>query len=84
MPQSNKIVDKLKNLLDSGSKKDKPKCDRIAELLKKLKKQERAAKEKLANEKDRTKRKRLITEIKILHTQRKKAIRRYKELKKKC
>ncbi|MES9969293.1 MAG: hypothetical protein ABW092_04615 [Candidatus Thiodiazotropha sp.] len=84
MPQPNKIVEKLKKLLESGTKKDNPKCDLIADLLKKLKKQERAAKEKLQNEKDRTKRKRLITEIKILHTQRKKAIRRYKELKKKC
>jgi hypothetical protein len=84
MPQTNNIVDKLKNLLDSGSNKEKPKCDRIADLLKKLKKQERMAKEKLATEEDRTKRKRLVTEIKILHTQRKKAIRRYKELKKQC
>ncbi|MES9849922.1 MAG: hypothetical protein ABW145_16165, partial [Candidatus Thiodiazotropha sp.] len=60
------------------------KCDRISELLKKLKKQERVVKEKLANEKDRTKRKRLSTEVKIIHTQRKKAIRRFKELKNKC
>jgi thiamine kinase-like enzyme len=84
MPQTNEIVEKLKNLLDTGKKSERPKYERIAELLKKLKKQERATKEKLANEKDRTKRKRLLTDIKILHTQRKKAIRRYKELKKKC
>lgn len=71
-------------LLDVGKKRDQPRCERIAELLKKLKKQERAAKEKLTKEKDETKRKRLLTEIKILHTQRKKGIRRYKELKKKC
>jgi hypothetical protein len=84
MPQAGKIVTRLKELLDSGKKSDQPRCDRIAELLKKLKRQERAAKEKLANEKDVTKRKRLLTEIKIFHTQRKKGIRRYKELKKKC
>jgi hypothetical protein len=83
MPQPNEIVEKLKNLLDAGKKKERPKCERISELLKKLKKQQRATKEKLAHEKDRTKRKRLLTEIKILRTQRKKAIRRYKELKKK-
>lgn len=84
MPQPNKLLEKLMNLLDSGKEAQRPKCERIAELLKKLKKQERASKEKLANEKDRTKQKRLLTDIKILHTQRKKAIRRYKELKKKC
>jgi hypothetical protein len=84
MPQSNKIMDKLMDLLDTGKRQDRPKCDLIADLLKKLKKQEKAAKEKLANEKDRTQRKRLLTEIKILHTQRNKAIRRYKELKKRC
>lgn len=84
MPQPSELLEKLMNLLDSGKKTERPKCERIAELLKKLKKQERATKEKLANEKDRTKQKRLLTDIKILHTQRKKAIRRYKELKKKC
>jgi hypothetical protein len=84
MPQADKIITKLKELLDSGKKRDQSRCERIAELLKKLKKQERAAKEKLANEKDITKRKRLLTEIKILHTQRKKGIRRYQELKKEC
>jgi hypothetical protein len=83
MPQPNEILEKLKNLLDTGNKSDRPKCERIATLLKKLKKQERASKEKLAKEKDRTKRKRLLTDIKILHTQRKKAIHRYKELKNK-
>ncbi|MEW8412883.1 MAG: hypothetical protein AB2728_07190 [Candidatus Thiodiazotropha sp.] len=84
MPKAEKIIDKLKSLIDAGKKTERPKCERIAELLKKLKKQEHAAKEKLAKEKDRTKRKRLSTEIKILHTQRKKAIRRYKELRKNC
>ncbi|MBW9264275.1 MAG: hypothetical protein K1563_08365 [Candidatus Thiodiazotropha sp. (ex. Lucinisca nassula)] len=84
MPPPEKIVKKLMDLLDAGKKKDRAKCDRISELLKKLKKQERVVKEKLANEKDRTKRKRLSTEVKIIHTQRKKAIRRFKELKNKC
>ncbi|MES9992445.1 MAG: hypothetical protein ABW098_10860 [Candidatus Thiodiazotropha sp.] len=84
MPQTEKLLAKLKTLIDSGKKTERPKCQRIAELLQKLKKQERAAKEKLAKEKDRTIRKRLSTEIKVLHTQRKKAIRRYKELKKSC
>ena len=79
-----KLIKRLTGLLDSGKKKERVKCDRISDLLKKLKKQERAAKAKLATEKDRTKRKRLATNIKILHTQRKKAIRRFKELKKKC
>ncbi|MCU7906395.1 MAG: hypothetical protein KZQ76_11255 [Candidatus Thiodiazotropha sp. (ex Epidulcina cf. delphinae)] len=78
-----KLVNKLMNLLDAGKTKDRAKCDRISDLLKKLKKQERAAKEKLANEKDSIKRKRLSTEVKIIHTQRKKAIKRFKELKEK-
>jgi hypothetical protein len=81
MPQPNKIIARLVELLDTGKKDDQPKCECIAELLIKLKKQERAAKEKLSNEKDLIRRKRLMTEIKILHTQRKKGIRRYKELK---
>jgi hypothetical protein len=84
MPPPEKIVKKLKNLLDAGKKTDQAKCERIADLLKKLKKQERSAKDKLAGEKDQTRRKRLATQVKIIHTQRKKAIRRFKELKKKC
>ncbi|MCU7921212.1 MAG: CDK5RAP3 family protein [Candidatus Thiodiazotropha sp. (ex Dulcina madagascariensis)] len=79
-----KLVKKLMDLLDAGKKKDRAKCDRISDLLKQLKKQERIAKEKLANEKDSVKRKRLSTEVKIIHTQRKKAIKRFKELKEKC
>ncbi|MCU7814105.1 MAG: CDK5RAP3 family protein [Candidatus Thiodiazotropha sp. (ex Lucinoma kastoroae)] len=84
MPPPEKIVKKLLNLLDAGKKKDRAKCDRISDLLKQLKKQERIAKDKLANEKDNVKRKRLSTDVKIIHTQRKKAIKRFKELKKKC
>ncbi|MCM8857091.1 MAG: CDK5RAP3 family protein [Candidatus Thiodiazotropha sp.] len=84
MPPPEKIVKKLLNLLDAGKKKDRAKCDRISDLLKQLKKQERLAKDKLANEKDSVKRKRLSTDVKIIHTQRKKAIKRFKELKKKC
>ncbi len=78
-----KLLQKLVNLLDID-KDEKIKCDRIADLLKKLKKREKAAKEKLAKIDDRTKYKRLALEIKILHTQRKKALQRFKELKKKC
>ncbi|MCU7802044.1 MAG: CDK5RAP3 family protein [Candidatus Thiodiazotropha sp. (ex Lucinoma annulata)] len=84
MPPPEKIVKKLLNLLDAGKKKDRAKCDRISDLLKQLKKQERITKDKLANEKDSVKRKRLSTDVKIIHTQRKKAIKRFKELKKKC
>ncbi|MCU7882128.1 MAG: CDK5RAP3 family protein [Candidatus Thiodiazotropha sp. (ex Lucinoma aequizonata)] len=83
MPPPEKIVKKLLNLLDAGKKKDRAKCDRISDLLKQLKKQEMIAKDKLANEKDSVKRKRLSTNVKIIHTQRKKAIKRFKELKKK-
>ncbi|MCU7929607.1 MAG: CDK5RAP3 family protein [Candidatus Thiodiazotropha sp. (ex Codakia rugifera)] len=84
MPPPEKIVKKLLNLLDAGKKKDRAKCDRISDLLKQLKKQERIVKDKLAHEKDSVKRKRLSTDVKIIHTQRKKAIKRFKELKKKC
>ncbi|MCU7875595.1 MAG: hypothetical protein AAES65_12110 [Candidatus Thiodiazotropha sp. (ex. Lucinoma kazani)] len=84
MPPPEKIVKKLLNLLDAGKKKDRAKCDRISDLLKQLKKQEKIVKDKLANEKDSVKRKRLSTDVKIIHTQRKKAIKRFKELKKKC
>ncbi|MET0067285.1 MAG: hypothetical protein ABW076_13140 [Candidatus Thiodiazotropha sp.] len=78
-----KLLQKLVNLLDPGDD-EKIKCDRISELLKKLKKREKAAKEKLAKIKDRTKYKRLTLEIKILHTQRKKALQQFKALKKQC
>jgi hypothetical protein len=78
------LLKKLMRLLNSSKKKDQVKCERIADLLKQLKKQERAAKLKLEKERDNTKHKRLSTEIKIIHTQRKKAIRRFKELQKKC
>ncbi|MES9833944.1 MAG: hypothetical protein ABW157_20925 [Candidatus Thiodiazotropha sp. LLP2] len=77
-----KLITKIFHLLDRGHKKLKP--ERIADLLKKMKKQERAAKEKLLTVKDKSKRKRLSTKIKILHTQRKKALRRYRVLMKKC
>jgi hypothetical protein len=78
MPEK-KLMAKLVRLLDSGH--NKLKRDRISDLLKKMKKQERAAKKELAKEKNRSKRKRLSTKVKILHTQRKKALKRYKEMK---
>ncbi|MEJ2424215.1 MAG: hypothetical protein P8101_07080 [Candidatus Thiodiazotropha sp.] len=78
-----KLLQKLANLLDTD-KDEKIKCDRIADLLKKLKKREKAAKAKLAKIDDRTQYKRLALEIKILHTQRKKALQRFKALKNKC
>ncbi|MES9942206.1 MAG: hypothetical protein ABW104_17500 [Candidatus Thiodiazotropha sp. 6PLUC2] len=77
-----KLISKIFRLLDRDHKKLKP--ERIADLLKKMKKQERAAKKELPKEKDKRKRKRLSTKIKILHTQRKKALRRYMQLMKKC
>ena len=76
-----KLMNKLMRLLEGNNKKLKR--DRISDLLKKLRKQERSAKVKLTKEKNRTRRKRLSTRIKILHTERKKALRRFKELKKK-
>jgi hypothetical protein len=80
MPEK-RLIAKLFQLLDSSHKKLKR--EHISDLLKNMKKQERAAKSELAKEKNRSKRKRLSTKVKILHTQRKKALKRYKELKKK-
>ena len=77
-----KLIEKIFHLLDRGQKKFK--SERIAELLKKMKQQERATRKKLLKVKDRSKKKRLFTKVKILHTQRKKALHKYKELKKKC
>ncbi|MCG7865958.1 MAG: hypothetical protein B6D70_02175 [gamma proteobacterium symbiont of Stewartia floridana] len=77
-----KLIEKLFRLLDPGRKKLK--SERIRDLLKKMKKQERAAKSKLKKTKNKTKHKRLATKIKILHTQRKKAIKRYRQLTSKC
>jgi hypothetical protein len=80
MPPKN-LLQKIAGLLDSRNK-EQMKRHRISDLLKQLKKEEKAAKAKLAKLKGRTERKRLALEIKILHTQRKKALQRYKELKK--
>ncbi|MCG8487446.1 MAG: hypothetical protein AB2551_13745 [Candidatus Thiodiazotropha sp.] len=77
-----KLINKLFRLLDPSRKKLK--SDRIRDLLKKMKKQEKATKSKLKKSKDKIKRKRLATKVKILHTQRKKALRRYRQLMKKC
>jgi hypothetical protein len=77
-----RLINKLFRLLDP--KRKKLKSDHIKDLMKKMKKQERAAKSKLKKTKERSKHKRLATKIKILHTQRKKALRRYQQLKKKC
>ncbi|MEJ2619822.1 MAG: hypothetical protein P8163_06060 [Candidatus Thiodiazotropha sp.] len=77
-----KLINKLFRLLDPTRKKLK--SDRIKDLLKKMKKQERAAKTKLRKTKEKSIHKRLATKVKILHTQRKKALRRYKQLKKRC
>jgi hypothetical protein len=77
-----KLIGKIFHLLDPSRKKLK--SERILGLLKKMKKQERAAKSKLTKTVGKSKRKRLATKIKILHTQRKKALRRYRKLIKKC
>jgi len=79
-----KLLDSLKDYLDKGEKKKKAHCDRIDELLAKLAEKEAKLQQKLENETDELKKKRLSTELKIISVQRKKGAARREELSGKC
>ncbi len=79
------LLKKLTKYLDKGeNKKAAIRCDQIDIILEKLGKKERRLRKKLAREKDKLKRKRLNMEVRIISLQRKKGIKRRKELKDRC
>ena len=81
----NKILRKLeKNLDEGGKKKAQVHCERIDDLLGKLKKKETKLKKTLASEKNKHKRKELTLELKIVSLELKKGTKRRKELAEKC
>ncbi|MCB1828737.1 MAG: hypothetical protein H6964_11860 [Chromatiaceae bacterium] len=79
-----KLLDNLKDYLDKGEKKKKAHCDRIDELLVKLEEKELKLQQKVSDETNEAKKKRLNTELKIIAVQRKKGIARREELSGKC
>lgn len=79
-----KLLDSLKDYLDKGEAKKKAHCDRIDELLAKLEEKEIKLRQKVENETNETKKKRLNTELKIIAVQRKKGAARREELSDKC
>lgn len=80
-----KIVRKLQNNLKKGNKKKaQVHCERIDDLLDKLKKKETKLKKMLASEKNKHTRKQLALELKIVSLERKKGAKRRKELADKC
>lgn len=80
-----KLLDKLHKYLDQGEKKkDAVRCEQIDQILDKLDKKERKLRSKLENEKDKSVRKRLEMEVRIIALQRKKGSKRRKELQEKC
>ena len=79
-----KLYKQLAQYLDKGERKKKVHCERIDELLEKLKKREHKIEKALAKETDANKRKHLKIELKTVKAQRKKGNKRRKELKAKC
>lgn len=80
-----KLLEKLKKHLDKGEKnKTAVRCEQVDSILEKLSKKEHKLKEKLAGEKDKSKRKHISLELRMISRQRKKGIKRRKELKDKC
>ena len=81
----NKLLKKLQKHLDKGEKdKAKLRCDRVDSLLEKLQKKEKHLKKKLASEKNKSKRKKLDLELRIVSMEIKKGSKRRKELDDKC
>lgn len=80
-----KLLNKLHKYLDQGEKKkDAVRCEEIDRILEKLDKKERKLRSKLENEKDKSTRKQLEMEVRIISLQRKKGSKRRKELQDKC
>ena len=80
-----KILRKLQKYLAKGDKKKaQVHCEKVDNLLLKLKKKETRLKQKLASEKNKHTRKQLTLELKIVSLERKKGAKRRNELAKKC
>jgi len=75
-----KLLDKLKNLLDAERHKQIKKHKDLKKLLKKLKKRQEQHKELLKAKKDPEGRKRIKRTLKVIYTQRKKGIKLYKKI----
>ena len=80
-----KLLEKLQKYLDRGkNSRAAIRCEHVDSILDKLGKKEQKLKKKLANEKNKSKRKHLNLELRMISLQRKKGIKRRKELKNKC
>jgi len=79
-----KLLSKLNDYLDEGQRKKKAHCERIDDLLVKLKEKQKGLEAELKKEKDSGKRKRIKSELKIVEMQRKKGQKRREELEVKC
>ena len=78
----NKLLDELRNYIDSERREQLAKYNSIKRVLKKLKKRENDLKEELKNEHDDTACKQLQREIDVIFAQRKKGVELKKTLKK--
>lgn len=80
-----KLLEQLKKYLAKGEKsQEKVRCEKIDVILEKLGKKEQKLKKKLEKEKNKGQRKQLEMELRIISLQRKKGIKRRKELEEKC
>ena len=75
-----KLLDRLANLLDAKRHKQKKKHDDLKKLLKKLKKRQEKHKKLLAAKNDPEGRKRIERTLKVICAQRKKGIKLYKDI----
>ena len=75
-----KLLDKLGNLLDAKRHKQKKKHENLKKLLKKLKKRQEKHKKLLEAKQDPEGRKRIERTLKVIYTQRKKGIKLYKDI----
>ena len=77
---TDKLLNKLTNLLDAKRHKQKKKHEDLKQLLKKLKKRQEKHKKLLAAKKSPEGRKRIERTLKVIYTQRKKGIKLYKDI----
>jgi hypothetical protein len=75
-----KLLNKLKRLLDAKRRKQKKQLNSLNKLLKKLKKRQEEHQKLLAAKKDPEGRKRIERTLKVIYTQRKKGIKLYKDI----
>ena len=75
-----KLLDKLTNLLDEKRHNQQKKHGNLKKLLKKLKKRQEKHKKLLEAKKDPVGRKRIERTLKVIYTQRKKGIKLYKDI----